>query len=63
MFTNKRNVLTAAAVIATLTMATGVSTVALQQQHTAATAAPATHVIAAPAVSAAYQDDMGGGDR
>ncbi len=62
MITNRRTILTVAAVITTVTMAGGVGAVALESQH-----APAPTVAAAPIAAQApapmpFHDDAGGGD-
>ncbi len=63
MLTQKRNTLTIAAVITTLTMAGGVGAVAVAAHHASApTAHPAQVVVAAPTPTQSYVDDAGGGD-
>jgi len=63
MFSQKRNVLTVAAVITTLTMAGGVGAVALEASRAPAQTVQSGQIAAtAPAPTPSYVDDMGGGD-
>ena len=62
MLTKKRNVLTIAAVIATLAMGGGVGAVALEAHNASAPPRGTVQVVTAAPSGVQYADDAGGGD-
>ncbi|HEY0388227.1 MAG TPA: hypothetical protein VGC71_07295 [Gaiellales bacterium] len=64
MLTQKRHILTVAAIVTTLTMASGVGAVAFQADHGPAQIAHGSQVVTTVTTPApTYVDDIGGGDR
>jgi len=62
MITNKRTILTVAAVITTVTMAGGVGAVALESQHAPPPTVATAQIAAQAPVPVQFHDDAGGGD-